>query len=343
MKRNLFLSFNFLLLIFLFSCNSKDKEHNKISSKFLPNIYNDSLFVYMTIDSLLIVEDITNKKEIFKKKINSYLCNSIIDKQNNLFYISNDSTVYSINLKTHKKNWNFHASAIVNNFYVQENLVFLSIKDSGITTLNKYVGKVVYDIKDVFLSSSASSLIYNIVFTKDLFFVTNFQSNTITAFRFSDGKKMWKYNSKSSGFSKCLTYKNILFCGITGNPNKREGKVLLLDISSGNVIFEINKMFDLICNPFVYKNKIIYYTYDNKLNELNIDKFRSKAIYKFKRNNGLCGNNFFLIDDHVYFEDCQFNIQNFNLVSYKLEIKKRQFSKRLNLVYKNRNRIVFVQ
>jgi outer membrane protein assembly factor BamB len=334
-----------LASIFLVSCNEnkiKNKNNHKTAEV---NIYSDSLALYTTFDSLIKVENIITNKNLYKLKIKNdqtTIPSLLIEKNNYLYFPFNETLLNCVNFRTKKRIWKFNCEGTITSLKnVNDSIILIGVRGYGIIALNTITGNKLYQQKDSNKSVCNSSSMYDLVFDEKLFFVSDSYCNNVTAFNFRNGKKIWGYKSKLALASRPILIKKFIFVGITGNPMKNEGKVVLLDKCSGKIIFEKNEPFDLITKPVLYKNKVIYYTYDFKLNEFDLDTKTTKVIYQFKEDEFGCGYQFFLKGDNIYFDDCKFNLNRFSLKTHKIKILGKSKSSLLG-IYKNKNKIRFL-
>lgn len=328
-------------LIFFISCNRQKNIEGTSPYTCVAKIYNDSLLVYSSLDSIIHVKNIKNKKQIYKEKVSANYCLQPVLNNSNLFFIRPNDKFVCVDIISKKTKWTYYNKGLINNFDIVNNKVILSIRDIGLISLDINTGKQLYEIRDVITSNFQSSIIYNFVHDEDNIYVSDFQSNTITAFAISNGIKKWKYKSEMRGLSKVTITKDWIFGGITGNSIKNEGKIFLLDKKTGNVIFEENKAFDLIVDPIIVGDKILYYTYDFKLNEFNLSNRNSKVIYNFNEKSSICGGQFFLLGNYIYVVDCNFMLRRLDLRTYKI-INLRKVPKNINEVFYNNKSIEFV-
>ncbi|MFD1602124.1 PQQ-binding-like beta-propeller repeat protein [Flavobacterium artemisiae] len=329
--------------LLIIACQKKNNDTFRLSGT--ASVFNDTLLVCSTLKDSVIIENIKNKNIIFSKKINDTEAirpQPILDKNNRLYSVFSENKLSCIDIKTNTAKWTYTTEQKINAIKcVNDTLIVIGIRDFGLTALNSQTGKPVYHLEESHSSVCNSSFIIEFTFDKEKLYVSDFQCNTLSAYKLNNGKKIWSYKSDLEGLSKLLVYNNFIFSGITGNPMKNEGKILLLDKKTGTVLAEENQTFDLIANTIVYNNNILYYTYDGVLKEFDLEAQKSKTFYKFNKENKPCDSQFHLIGNDLYFEDCQFNIVRFNLKKKTLK-KIEQKKKGLNAVYLYNNEVKFV-
>lgn len=328
---------------FILSCHKKNEPKIRLNNT--AAIFNDSLLVFNTLKDSVVIENINNKKILFSKKINDTEAirpQPVLDKNNRLFGVFSEDKLSCIDIKTNTAKWTYVTNQKINIIKsVNDTLIIIGIRDFGLTALNSKTGKPVYHLEESHSSVCNSSFIIEFTFDKEKLYVSDFQCNTISSYNLNNGKKIWSFKSSLEGLSRLLIYNNYIFCGITGNPIENEGKIILLDKKTGTVLAEENQTFDLIANTIVYKNNILYYTYNGALKEFDLEERKSKTFYQFNKENRLCDSQLHLIQNDLYFEDCQFNVVRFNLLN-KTSKKIEQKPKGLNEVYLSNNEVKFV-
>lgn len=339
------MKYKILLFIALLILSCQTKNDDKIRLSGTAAIFNDSLLVCSTLKDSVVVENIKNKKILFSTKINdteTIRPQPILDKNNRLYSVFSENKLSCMDIKTNTPKWTYNTEQKINVIKcINDTLVIIGIRNFGLTALNSQTGKPIYHLEESHSSLCNSSFIIEFTFDKEKLYVSDFQCNTLSAYNLNNGEKIWSYKSVLNGLSKLLIYNNFIFCGITGNPMKNEGKIIVLDKKTGTVLAEENQAFDLIANPIVYHKNILYYTYDGALKEFDFEELKSKTCYRFNKENKPCDSQFHLIGNDLYFEDCQFNIVRFNLKNKTLK-KIEQKKKGLNAVYLYNNEVEFV-
>lgn len=332
-----------LCCVLFFSCNKKEIETNRRTAEV--TIYTNDLASYVTFDTLVKVENLKTKKILFQKKINCeqlIVPTVLVKKHNYLYFPLNDSVLSCVNFKTEKEIWKYKFEDVITGLKnVNDSIILVDLRDAGVVALNIMTGKRIYEIKDSNNSRCNSPSVHNIVFDEKYFWVSDFDCGTVTAFNLKDGKEVWKYKSKINGAVRLLLTKDYVFCGITGNPMNKEGAVFLIDKKSGTLVFAKPEQFDLITKPVNYKNKVIYYGYNSKLSELDLDTKTIKVIKEFNEDELSCGNQLFLLDNTLYFDDCRFNINQLNLISSDFKVLGKSGSNLLG-VYKKGKVVEFI-
>lgn len=332
-----------IICLLLFSCNKNDISPNRKTSEI--NLTDDGIALYSTYDTFVKVDNIKTNQNLFRIKVKSkqiIIPTALSKKRNYIYFPLNDTVISCRDFKTKKEIWNFNCSGVIISLKnANDSIILIGIRNKGILALNMITGKKEYEINDSNSSACNSSSIHDVTSDGKLFFVPDFNCSTIIAYNLKTGKEAWRYSSKISGAIRSLLMKDFVFCGITGDPTKKEGAVLVLDKNSGQLLFEKKDQFDLIVKPIIYKNKIIYYNYNSKLNEFNPENKTITVLHKFKKDELSCGTQLFLKDGYIYFNDCKFNLNRFDLRTNENKVLDKSKSYLLE-VYKKDNKIEFI-
>lgn len=329
-----------IVILFCFSCKKHDKK-SVIEINCISKLFNDSLLVSRMDDSIISIKNIrSNKRDSFISKTSNCL-QPILDTNNNLYTLITDELFQCFNIKRKKTNWHFKSSEQINNFKLFENNLILNIRNYGLIVLDSKTGKSKFELKNSHSSECHSMLVNDFFVENDYLYVTDFKCSNLICFDLKSGKEVWNYKSKINGATQLLIVKDYVFCGITGDPLKKEGLIVLLDKFSGKLKFEQQEQFDLITKPIIFKNKIIYYSYNSKINEFNFENFKAKTLIELNNSGGICDGQFYLLENNIYFTDCNFEINKFDLNHNKL-YKLGTASKSLTTIYKIDNKIEFV-
>nr|WP_294931145.1 PQQ-binding-like beta-propeller repeat protein [uncultured Flavobacterium sp.] len=335
-----------LIVVLFYCCKNEHKDSSKkIKLNASAKIFNDSLLVCSTLKDSIVIENIKNKKTVFSKKINDTEVirpQPVLDKYNFLYAVFFENKLTCIDIKTNIVKWTYSSKEKINVIKsINDSLIIISIRGFGLVALNSQTGKVVYKLIDSGSSNCPTTFIIDFTYDKENLYVPDFQCNTITAFSLSTGEKRWLYGFDNYGPCKALIYGDFIFCGTTGASNN-QGRIFVLNKNTGSLIFEDNSnQLDIITNPILYENKIIYSTDDNRLMAFNSHTKKSELLYKFNTNDGLCGGQLHLIDHDIYFDACEDNILKFNLKSKTLN-KVGKVRKGLNEIYVYNNQLKFV-
>ncbi len=335
-----------VVLASFFSCKKACKEGSKIGLNRTAKIFNDSLLVCSTLSDSVVIEDVKSRKLIFSKRINDSEVirpQPVLDKKNRLYAVFSEDNFSCIDIKTNLVKWTYTAQQKINVIkWINDSLVIIGIRGFGLVALNAETGKMIYELPESNSSTCSSSFVIGFTFDKERIYISDFQCNTIAAYNLVNGKKIWGYQSSLFGVSRLLICNNYIFCGITGDPMKYEGKILLLDKNTGLVLAEENKDFDLITAPILFRNNIIYYTYDSEeLNEFNIENRKSKLLYKFNSKDALCGSQLHFLNNYIYFDDCGSNVMRLNLRTKRVN-KIEKARKGITEIYRYKNEVKFV-
>ena len=331
-------------LVVFNACTSSDKNKISYRNVHTSQVFNDSLLAYTTVENVVKVENIKTDKVVFWEKLtDENWSQPIIDKQNTIYYASSVNTFQCRNVDTKKQVWILKTGDEVRDFkLVNDSTIVFSSRDFGLKAVDSKTGKIRYEIEDLNDNNPclATTLIYHFSFDETNFYANDLNCNNVIAYRSADGKKVWEFNAEVEGTTASLRHDNYIFCGITGDPLKNEGEIYLLDSKNGKVLFSKKTPFDLIVHPIAYKNKIIYYTYDYKLNILDLDTLKTAVLCEFKQEQGV-RSQLFLIGDTVYFEDFSLAITRLNLKTGTKQ-KIGNSPRGLSDVYKIGNKIKFV-
>jgi hypothetical protein len=325
-----------LFMVFCKKLNQKELENNCVSK-----LFNDSILISKNQDSLIIIKNITNNKKDSLVSQTSNCLQPILSNDNNLYTLISDELFQCIDIKTKIVKWNFKPPEQINNFKLFDNNLIFSVRDYGLIILDSETGKTKYELKSSHLSECHSMLINDFLVKNNYLYVSDFRCNNLVCFDLKNGKEVWNYKFKIEGATQFLLINDFVFCGITGNPVKKEGSIVLLDRLSGEVKFEKDEQFDLITKPIVFKNKVIYYSYNSKIIEFDVENFKSKKIVHFDDSNGICDGQIYLLDDNIYFIDCNFQIKKFDLNLNKL-YKLGKAPKSLTTIYKINNEVKLI-
>ncbi len=327
-------------IFLLFSCSNFSQKHN-IENNCVSNFFNDSILISKNQDTLINVKNIKNNELYTVVSKTSNCLQPLLDNNNILYTPISDELFQCIEIKNKKVKWSFKPPEQINNFKLFGDDLVFSIRDYGLIILNSTTGKLKYELKKSNESKCHSMLINDFFIENNNLYVSDFRCSNLVCFDINTGKEIWQYRSKIVGATQILLINDYLFCGITGNPLKNEGLVVLLDKFSGVIKFKKNEKIDLITKPVIFKNKIIYYSYDSKINEFDIDKFKIKNLISFDDSDAICDGQIYLLDDNIYFTDCNFEINRFNFNKNKLD-KIGKAPKSLTSVYNINNEVKFV-
>jgi outer membrane protein assembly factor BamB len=335
---------NFLVVLLstflLFSCNNFNKKNN-IENNCVSKLFNDSILISKNQDTLINFKNLKNNEVHTVVSKTSNCLQPLLDNNNTLYTPISDELFQCIEIKNIKVKWSFKPPEQINNFKLfGDNLVF-SIRNYGLIILDTATGKLKHKLKGFNDSNCHSMLINDFCVENNNLYVSDFRCSNVVCFDIKTGEEIWRYESEVVGATQLLLINDYIFCGVTGNPLKNEGSVVLLDKFSGDVKFKKNEKIDLITKPVIFNNKIIYYSYDSKINEFDIDKFKFKNLISFASSDGICDGQIYLIDDNIYFINCSFELIKFNLKLNKL-YKLGKASKNLKAVYKINDEVKFI-
>lgn len=257
----------------LFSCNNFSQKHN-IENNCVSNIFNDCILISKNQDTIINLKNIKNNEVYTIVSKTSNCLQPLLDNKNILYTPISDELFQCIEIKSKKVKWSFKPPEQINNFKLfGEDLVF-SIRDYGLIILDSTTGKLKYELKTLNDSKCQSMLINDFFVENNNLYVSDFRCGDLVCFDIKTGKEIWQYKSEINGATQILLINDYIFCGVTGNPLKNEGLIVLLDKFSGIIKFKQRAKIDLITKPITFNNKIIYYSYDSKINEFDIRKLK---------------------------------------------------------------------
>lgn len=332
---------NFLIVIVicvLVSCTEKNKKLVQKSNRDI--VYfslNDSLLTYSTYDTKeVIVENIYNKKIIFKKKLFDICYIKPVLKKNRLYFPNSDYEFLCLNFKQNKILWKIETKDRVSNAqFINDDILILNINNYGFIAINSRNGKRIYDVKYEYSDNCSNPDVspYPIVSDTLNFYLSHWMCNAVSVYRISNGKEVW--NKKlNKGTAVSVIVGDFLFVGM--NNFYKSGNIYLLHRKTGDIVYETDSDFEDRMVPLLKDHKIYYYTFDAKLNEFDVDKRKTKVIYEFNTENDTNGTNMYLLDDYIYFQDRNYILNRFNLNTYKKEIIGEYRERFVSGVYKNR-------
>lgn len=329
----------FALLLAVFCKNPDQKEFQE--NNCVSGLFNDSILISRNLDSLIIIKNITNNKKTSLISNTSSCLQPVLDTDNNLYTLITNELFQCISIKRKTVKWGFRPPGQINNFKLFDNNLILSVGGYGLIILDPKTGKTKYEIKN-YRNSECDTILTSDFFVEGYYlYVSDFRCSNLVCIDLKNGKEVWNYKSKIVGATQLLLLKDFVFCGITGNPIKKEGSIALVNRFSGEVKSEEKESFDLITKPISFKNKVIYYSYNSTINEFDIEAFKSRELIHLKDQEDICGGQLYLSGDAIYFTDCSFHVKKFNLNLNKLyTLGKAQ--KKLTSIYKINNKVKFI-
>ncbi len=333
----------YILIAILISCKgptaSSYKDRNMIAGSLTKT---DSLLIYATWDSYIVIENILTDRKLHEIKIQDNCFAKPLLKDNKLYFPTSNKQFSCYDLTTKKIIWNCEIRGTCMLFKLLKNRLIINEKDYGISALNILSGKKEFELNYIYNEKCSIPDLspYYIVCNEDNFYVCNWQCKTITAFDGLTGKEVWN-KSFGSAVSNAVVINNYIFMGF--DNMYKGGKIYLLDSKTGNILFEQGNKFQVRFNPIQYKNDIYFYSYDNKLNKFDVSNKSNKVIYSFDNTNSPGGDQMFLLDNYLYYSagDPMF-IYRFNLNNNTLD-KIQEADKSIYGVYKKAdNKIEFI-
>lgn len=339
MKR--FITYILIVLIVLSSCEKKIEIINKHDGIIRDaKIFYDSLLVLNTSNSIIIKNIRNNERFFFKKRIDKNLFKQCLINENSVFYCSEDNIMDKFDYLSCKK-WSYKTDSSINNFVVNNNFIVLSLNNSKIIVLDVKSGKLVFEFKDYFSSNCNSSIKKDLCLNGNELYVGDFQCYNILVINLLNGKVKWKYKSNLDGVTKNYVYKNLIFCGITGNPLENQGEIILFE-NNGRKIFEKKIQFDLISNVLQFDDKLIFYSYDNKIYEFDFSSKKITVIYDLKDKISICDIELFMIRDNIYFQDCNFKLYKLNYLTKSLCSVNTSKKERVKTIFNEKGKLEII-
>lgn len=334
-----------LLLLLMFSCKEAKITNYIDRHALIVNIDSKNnllLYSFWKDDEYAIkIEDLKNNKIIFSSRIKDNCFTEPRIYNEKLFFMESNDTFTCVDYKNNKILWKLKTQGRIQEFQlVNDNIIIGSVETYGLVAINSKTGTLIYQLP---LLSDKNCPVDNaprpIGFDKDCFYVTDFNCTLITAYKISSGEKVWSKNKNLDGLSNFIIAGKYIFIGT--NDNYKTGEIKLIEANTGKVLYSQSSKFEMMMNPIFYQNKIYYYTYDSQLNEFDTEKKISKIIYNFNSENDISGNQIYQLDNFIYVQDVNFNLNRINLTTYKKEIIGK-CPKGLLGVYKVNNEVKFV-
>ena len=91
----------------------------------------------------------------------------------------------------------------------------------------------------------------------------------------------------------------------------------------------------------MYQNSRIFYTYDYLLYKYDLTSKKLKSIDQFDGKSISCGQQLFLIGNEIYYSDCDYVLNKFNLETYR-KTQLWKIRKNLSKAYRVKNKIMFL-
>ncbi|KQM56828.1 PQQ-binding-like beta-propeller repeat protein [Chryseobacterium sp. Leaf201] len=312
-----------IILMFLFSCKETNVNRYLERHILIANIdTKKNLLIYSywkDKDYAIKVEDLKTDKMLFFFKIkDKSFTEPKIHKNKICFPESNDSFI-CIDYKRNAILWRIQTKGRVREFqYVNDDMIIASIDSYGIVAINSNSGKVMYELLlHVDQNCSVDNAPRPITYDVNYFYVADFNCNSVVAYNILSGEKVWSINRNSEAFSNLIVAGKYIFVG--SNDSYKTGEIMLLEAKTGKLIYQHESKFEIMCNPIYYRNKIYYYTYDSKLNEFDIENRSSKIIYSFSQEDDISGNQIYPLDNFLYIQDLNFNLNRIDLSTFQKE------------------------
>lgn len=318
------------LILFIVSCETHKKEIEGFSflgKEDINFIYNtlslkgDQLS-YSTWDTTVCLYDIKQKSVLFEKKLEDigYARPIVSLDQQKIFTTVASDKLSCIRIDDGKPIWETQLSGKCRKFeLIDQKIILASIANKGIILLDSKTGEIVrrhnYNYSTCNLpdlspwESSADSSQY---------FVSNWECKGITAFDIKTGNINWTYGDHKDGYyGRSLLIGDYLFSG--SNNNYKGGRIVLIDRSNGELIFQKDIHFEERCHPILYKNKVIFATYDGRLNSLDLDNHTLETLYQSDKKSTPTDGQIYLAGDSLFYSDSNFQLNCLNLKTNQVE------------------------
>lgn len=324
----------------IISCNTKTKDDKII--KIAGNVYlfnweapfmkgyisnttsfEANYFIYSTWDTCVNIFDLNTNKVIFKKRIQDlcYAKPKFDIKNGRIYFPSSDSNFECVDIKNGKNIWNLNLNGKCKNFsFVNDSIIISSIKNVGLAAINSNSGKLKYEIKYNYnLCNLPETSPWEFTFDKNNFYVSNWECGGVTAFDIQNGKTIWDKTIPVEFFlGNPILIGDMIFVGMSGIFE--DGKVVVLNKHKGEILYEYKCKYQPNCLAKLYNDKIVFFTDDQKINVFNTINKKVDYSLQLLEGNMIASNQFYLVDNYLYFSTEKYNINQFDMKTNKLEI-----------------------
>jgi outer membrane protein assembly factor BamB len=329
------------VIVFMVGCNLKSQDAQKQGRNIISSslTITDSLLIYATWSNEVVVENfITNKRLFVKRVFNNCYAKPVLI-QSKLYFPISDSVFTCIDMLSSKTIWNTSLGGRCSEFHLFNNSIIADSKHYGLIGIDANSGKIKFQLLYKYGTGCTIPDLspYRISFDKEAFYVCDWHCNNISAFRIADGKALWKKNTSSSN-SNVQFVDGLLFWG--RNDFYKGGQITIISPKDGEILYGEPSKFEENFNPIIYNHKVYYYSYDSKLNELDLEKRKTRVVYVFNPKNDVSGNQMYLLNGHLYY-NAQSNIYELDLNSFSNKIIQKDV-KDIYGVYQVKSKLEFV-
>ncbi len=294
-----YLIFSSLLLIL--ACKGRGEKHDATERNIISGTFSfrDSMLIYATWDSTVVVENLASKKKSLFKTKNLCYAKPILAGDKLLFPVS-DSEFNCVDIFSRKLLWKAKLGGRCSSFTYANGCIIANTKHNGITGLDSENGDLrfllPYQYDESCLLPDLSP--YPILVDRDIFYICNWQCKSLSAFNMLTGVPIWS-KQFGNGLGNFVLANDVIFYG--RNDGYKTGGVMLIDASTATVLCRNIELFEERVLPLMYKNRIYYYTYDSKLREMDLSTKQSRVVFSFNDSNNVSGSQMFLYHGKLYY------------------------------------------
>lgn len=330
------------IIISLLFLSCKDFPEKKDVGYNCTAAFFDGVLVSTGLDSLIVVRNAENDTLFSLQSATTDCLQPILMNKRFLYASVSDEQFQCIDINTKEVKWRYTPPYLIKNFKVMDNYLLLSIKRLGVIIINAGTGKVVYELKeDESTSACYSPYIQDFFLSDGKLYISDFRCDNVICLDVKEGKEIWRYKAQIDGPTRILDAGRYIFCGVTGNPDQKEGSVTVLDKLTGVVKFVADEQFDLITRPLLFDDTIIYCSYDGKVRILDLTRLEIVTLIDSGSSQSITDGEMHLIDGVIYFVDTYGIINRFYPGRKKLE-KLHKAEKQINAVFKTKDSVEFI-
>ena len=187
-----------------------------------------------------------NLEKIWEFKAESYLETSPCISNNMVFFGSEGSKIYALDIEEGKLLWEFQTgNAVEATPFVYKDTLLVGSRDQNLYALNLFDGSKKWNI-ELDGEICCTSPVY-----KGIVYVATVLGN-IYAFNATTGKLKWKSDVSGTIYSSPVIDKGIIYLGSSG----RIKKLNVISISTGQVIWDFDIDGELFSSPFLADKKV---------------------------------------------------------------------------------------
>lgn len=319
------------MLIFNLGCTDqtiKEKKNRDVVKSILSN---DTL-VYTSFSGHLIIEDLKENRVIKDIELGDVFYYQPILNNKNVFFSKSDSQFVCYSLATNRIEWQLKTENVVKDILLKENNLVLNVKNKGfilVDTQNGNVNKTVpYKYSDECASPDLSP--YPMDLFNENLYIANWQCASITKISLDQNKKNSTCQlGEGTAYLKVIGSK--IFVGV--NENYERGKIFILNASNLKQEFSVDVDYEDRMIPVVWKDKIIYYTFDNAIYLFDPAKLENELLWKLSDSDNLSGSKLILAEDTLMVQTSNFEIISYNIKSKKVVGREKFEDRKLDQIY----------